>query len=882
MSDSHPSSSAATGSAGQTRPGRQGAQILSRLQALFPTSPSSGTTGSPSQNDASFPALRLQSLRKPKFMKIRILTWNMHDSLPKGDLEELLGSVATYEGHKPGANNLPTFPQLSAEPDHPYHLIFLWCVRHHILFGSFTEESVGIPMGLGAGFRIGAADKDREKDKEKEEKEKEKEHKDLYEKNHLHPVYHHKRKDRERDEVTRSWKSSDDLLEQVVHYNQSGWTSMLDHWLCHRTQANLQVNGDPANHKDLRSSPKRHSLHRRITVKDADKGPYVPLIKERMMGLYLSIYIHRDLRHLVEGTSKSAVTAGLIGGRVGNKGGVGISLKIDGATFLFLNAHLAAHEGKVQHRLANLSKIKSEIAVDDFLQSDDPRMMAEDVTDKFDFAFLFGDLNFRLDITRLHADWLISRQDYSQALAFDQLKKQMECSSAFSGFHEAPINFPPTFKYDVMSRAKTKRWRSKRTNADKEIDGHETEKETVDEDENVEDGDGEARSFASSAWTSHSKVVSSSDADEEDYFTAFAPGSTVNEGGRTPLLAAAHKAKAKWKALLSPSVGSATSPMTKLLRHKNSLGDPLPPASPAIRKQPPSLDPSLEDAPAGGSDPPSRRTGLLQPPDKIHVFRPASRGISVKSLPDQSDEEDSKVVYDSSHKRRVPSWCDRILWKSTIRPDANDADAEVSEATKPKNRVSALFTQALRPLSVRGRRDSVSSLNSEECYQKSDLPTRPLSFHVPKPPRLLQHSRSIDTMDQVKSGRQDTLRAASHTGDGISRRFSTKRVPTPNSLDLANPDPAHSPPDLILTGDEHAEPIAQKDPIPTPPASTRWRFFFRRDTSQTVTTQDTLISQPARGDVVCLSYNTLDDRGMRRLEGRSDHRPVIGSYAVYL
>lgn len=39
--------------------------------------------------------------------------------------------------------------------------------------------------------------------------------------------------------------------------------------------------------------------------------------------------------------SKSAVTAGLIGGRVGNKGGVGISLNIDGTTLLFLNAHLA-------------------------------------------------------------------------------------------------------------------------------------------------------------------------------------------------------------------------------------------------------------------------------------------------------------------------------------------------------------------------------------------------------------------------------------------------------------------------------------------------------------------------------------------------------------
>lgn len=37
-------------------------------------------------------------------------------------------------------------------------------------------------------------------------------------------------------------------------------------------------------------------------------------------------------------------------------------------------------------------------------------MPLADITDRFDFAFLCGDLNFRLDVTRLHADWLISRR----------------------------------------------------------------------------------------------------------------------------------------------------------------------------------------------------------------------------------------------------------------------------------------------------------------------------------------------------------------------------------------------------------------------------------------------------------------------------------------
>ncbi|KAI6037672.1 hypothetical protein EDC04DRAFT_2868621 [Pisolithus marmoratus] len=770
----------------------------------------------------------------------------MHDSLPKGDLEELLGAVASYDDHKQASLGPSAFPQLSTDPVHPYHLI--------VIAGQECPSSSGIPMGL--------ADKDRDKDKEKDDKE----HKDNQDRHSHTPSQ--KRKEKDKDEAPRSWKSSDDLSEQVVSYNHSGWTSILDHWLCHRTQANPQVN-------DVTSSPKRQSLHRRVTVKESDKGPYVPLIKERMMGLYLSVYVHRDLRHLVQGTSKSAVTAGLIGGRVGNKGGVGISLKIDGSTFLFLNAHLAAHEGKVQHRLANLSKIKSEIAVDDFLPSSDPRAMAEDVTDRFDFTFLFGDLNFRLDITRLHADWLISRHEYAQALAFDQLKQQMN-SPAFRGFHEASINFPPTFKYDVMSRSKTKRLRSKRTLGDREADSHETEKENMDEEDNIEDGDCEAHSLASSAWTFHSRgVTSTSDADEEDYFT---PGSTTKDNSRTPFVTAAHKAKEKWKALLSPSIitSPVTSPVARWLHPKKGLPEPAP-TFVAYYSQATAVFGSFAGRHSGGG------TDYSSHLRKSPGVRPVSR--------DRPDEGDDKVVYDSSHKQRVPSWCDRILWKSTVKPDTGEADADTHEATKGRNRVATLI-QALRP---KVRFDSGDSSNSEDSPQKQDPPARlsaptqgehsqprPLNPNLPQS-RLMRHSRSVEAIDRVDQG---LSRSSPQAPENSIRHSVPNGVLTANHIALPNLDAGSSP---ALTGDENTEPYVYKDPMPTPPTSTRWRFFpFRRDTSQTVATQatqatqDSWTSQYSRGEVVCLGYNSLDDRGMRRLEARSDHRPVIGSYAVYL
>ncbi|KIJ66753.1 hypothetical protein HYDPIDRAFT_108686 [Hydnomerulius pinastri MD-312] len=884
---------------------RQSQQIFSRLQALFPASP--GTTASPtfSQNDVAFPSPRLQSPRRPpKFMKVRIVTWNMHDSLPKGDLEELLGVVSPHGNPKRG-NDAAAFPTLSAEPAHPYHLV--------VVAGQECPSSSGIPMGLGAAFKLGASDKEREKEKEKDKPDD----KDHHEKHHLHHLHSFKRKDKERDEATRGWKSSDDLPDEVVvNYNHTGWTSTLEHWLCHRTQANPQINGEQTL-KDIAASPKRQSLHRRVTVKESDKGPYVPLIKERMMGLYLTVYIHRDLRDHVEGTSRSAVTAGLIGGRVGNKGGVGISLKIDGTTFLFLNAHLAAHEGKVHHRLANLAKIKSELAVDDFLQPDDPRMMAEDVTDRFDYTFLCGDLNFRLDITRLHADWLISRQEYGQALAFDQLKKQMETSSAFSGFHEAPINFPPTFKYDVVSRSKTKRRRSRRYLTDG--GGDETEREGGDDDDNQEEGEGEgeARSLASSAWTLHSKAVAS-DPEEEDYFNTFASTPVVNEGGRIAFVAAAHKAKAKWKALLSPSVVSHSppaSPMVKWLRAKHGLRDvETPPKSPSIHEQPPSSVPSMEDLPASPVDPPSsHKSGFLEPPDKgrILIPRPSSHRVSIKSIPptpiDQPNEDDDVAVYDSSHKQRVPSWCDRILWKSTAKPDSSDGEPELPETTRHRTRVSTFISQAFRPLSVRIRRDSNSSLNSEELlptsaksdyFHRPSVPMtksatenpqpRPLSFNLPKSPRILNRARSIEVIDQVKDDSYAPVRPSTQGLDHATRRSFTDAAPIPKALDFGDLDVNSFPSAPALRSDGYSEtppPVPLKDPLPTP----RWRFFpFRRDTSQSITTQESTVStlslppQPVKGDVVCLGYSSLDDRGMRLLEGRSDHRPVIGSYAVYL
>lgn len=186
-------------------------------------------------------------------------------------------------------------------------------------------------------------------------------------------------------------------------------------------------------------------------------GPYELVIKERMMGCYMAVYVWRGCKDRVRGASRSHVKSGLLAGRVGNKGGVGISLKLGTTRLLFVNAHLAAHEDKVALRLANVAKIKAALKVDSFLPPTDPRSKLEDITEQFDHTFWFGDLNFRIDISRQHADWLMMNKKYDQALAFDQLGKVLKDGDAFRGFKEASINFPPTYKYDVLKTLKIKR-----------------------------------------------------------------------------------------------------------------------------------------------------------------------------------------------------------------------------------------------------------------------------------------------------------------------------------------------------------------------------------------------------------------------------------------
>ena len=148
-----------------------------------------------------------------------------------------------------------------------------------------SHISQGFPMGLSAGFKL--IDKDLIKD--------------VVEKERSHPMP--KQREKEKEDVPVKHKSVNDSHESLGHQH-SGWTSMVEDWLCYAAGTSGPSTSSLVSEPERAYSPTTHtppSNEHESKTKDDQKGPYQLLTKERLMGIYMAIYIHRDIRAFVQG-----------------------------------------------------------------------------------------------------------------------------------------------------------------------------------------------------------------------------------------------------------------------------------------------------------------------------------------------------------------------------------------------------------------------------------------------------------------------------------------------------------------------------------------------------------------------------------------------------
>ena len=289
----------------------------------------------------------------------------------------------------------------------------------------------------------------------------------------------------------------------------------------------------------------------------------------------------------------------------------------------------------------------------------------------------------------------------------------MKRGEAFVGFKEGPINFPPTFKYDVPRTIKQRKGHSsKHTLVLSEVEEKADAHVSVEDEPEQEGGDSVSLSSAwasnlsrmtsrSSSSSSESGKTKEKDKEMEIAATNAQLNANDSQNSVSGILQVAHKTKVKWLNLVHsstpskeldgappPSSAQASITRSKSLTRRFSVKKHRRPATLAESKVQ-TVEPkeklsmhhtvtSSVSVPAGDGGPASASLAAEDTPRKstssltteivkgsgelvAKIAKNVSRGSMTRrghhNRDEQTAEELSKGIYDSSSKQRVPSWC---------------------------------------------------------------------------------------------------------------------------------------------------------------------------------------------------------------------------------
>ncbi|KAL8517865.1 hypothetical protein ACS0TY_009249 [Phlomoides rotata] len=203
--------------------------------------------------------------------------------------------------------------------------------------------------------------------------------------------------------------------------------------------------------------------------KTLDEGSTLSRIGSRQLaGLLISVWVRNSIRGHVGDADVAAVPCGL-GRAIGNKGAVGLRMRVYGRVMCFVNCHFAAHLEAVNRRNADFdhvyrtmifsrpSNILNAAAAGatsavQVLRSTNAIINSTDVMPELseaDMVVFVGDFNYRLDsISYDEARDFVSQRSFDWLREKDQLRAEMKAGNVFQGMREAIIKFPPTYKFE--------------------------------------------------------------------------------------------------------------------------------------------------------------------------------------------------------------------------------------------------------------------------------------------------------------------------------------------------------------------------------------------------------------------------------------------------
>jgi len=169
---------------------------------------------------------------------------------------------------------------------------------------------------------------------------------------------------------------------------------------------------------------------------------YVQLTSCTLLYIRMIILVKKKLYFHISNVQRSTVATG-IAGVLGNKGGVGISFHVCETRILIVGAHLAAHAERFAVRNENYCEIVKGLKL---------APSGLDLFSYFHHVLWFGDLNYRINLSRTETIERIVENDFETLREYDQLLEERKAERCFVGFKEGLVNFRPTYRYERGSR----------------------------------------------------------------------------------------------------------------------------------------------------------------------------------------------------------------------------------------------------------------------------------------------------------------------------------------------------------------------------------------------------------------------------------------------
>ncbi len=189
----------------------------------------------------------------------------------------------------------------------------------------------------------------------------------------------------------------------------------------------------------LLSNNSKVDFWRNLITKNLNEiDKYVMLKTSDLVGIYTMVFIKESLKENVRNIDNIINRTGLLG-TMGNKGNCIMRFNYYDTSIAVACCHLAAGSSNINARIGEISDLINKT----FTGKKEMKFKEHDI------QFIFGDLNFRIDLDINACLQMIESGNIASLAIYDQLNKAKTVSTSLIDLEEGPLNFNPTYKYVV-------------------------------------------------------------------------------------------------------------------------------------------------------------------------------------------------------------------------------------------------------------------------------------------------------------------------------------------------------------------------------------------------------------------------------------------------